>query len=61
MYTLPFTFNLCLKVRWPKLQNILLSHRRQLCRFTLGKFKLNSVEYGAGEIIFNLFRCQHFL
>lgn len=55
------TFNLCPKTLRLKLQNILLSPRRQLPRFTLSKFKLNSEEYGAGEIIYNLLRCQPYL
>lgn len=61
IYDLTFPFNLCLKILWLKFQNILLFQRRQLPRFTLSKFKLNSMEYGTGEIIYNLFSCQPFL
>ena len=61
IYTPILTFNLCLKTLWLKLQNILLSQRCQLPRFTLSKFKLNSEEYGTGEIIYNLLSCQPFL
>lgn len=61
IYFLAFTFNLCLKILWPKLQNVLLFQERQLLMSTFCEFKLNSMEYGTGEIIYNLFSCTLFL